>query len=170
MRAGAESLTCSRAAAGGRQACHVGSSASESLQLEAISKDSLLTVGTFISRKSEPLFLLVSSSLSARDRDSREASSTVMAPTIADLQSTIERLEARVAALEAGKQPAASGTGEAMRMILIGPPGAGTQEANKKLFSTNCCLGKGTQAPNIKKKYGICHLVRDLDTPPKHIS
>lgn len=82
-----------------------------------------------------------------------------MAPTIADLQSTIERLEARVAALEAAKTPATSGSSDAMRMILIGPPGAGTLRGSGKVLEADQSLGKGTQAPNIKKKYGVCHLV-----------
>ena len=56
-----------------------------------------------------------------------------MAPTpdqlVETLKGTVDKLEARVAELEArlqGKSPADSrGAGDGMRMILIGPPGAG---------------------------------------------
>ncbi|KAF2767491.1 adenylate kinase 1 [Teratosphaeria nubilosa] len=62
---------------------------------------------------------------------------------VAQLQNTVEKLEARVHDLEAklhGHAPAKAGDG--LRMILIGPPGA----------------GKGTQAPKLKERYGCCHL------------
>jgi len=61
---------------------------------------------------------------------------------ISDLKSTIQRLEKRVQELEsrlAGGEKSPAGS---MRMVLMGPPGA----------------GKGTQAPKIKDKYCICHL------------
>ncbi|KAL6251718.1 adenylate kinase [Rhinocladiella similis] len=71
-----------------------------------------------------------------------------MAPITDDMVSTLKdqvhKLESRIweleQRLEAGgsKQPKA----DSMRMILMGPPGA----------------GKGTQAPRIKDKYCICHL------------
>lgn len=63
---------------------------------------------------------------------------------VADLKSTISRLEKRVESLESrlGGQGPASSAAPSMRMILMGPPGA----------------GKGTQAPRIKDKYCICHL------------
>ncbi|KAF1353361.1 adenylate kinase 1 [Delphinella strobiligena] len=62
------------------------------------------------------------------------------------LKGTVDRLEARVAELEARLQGKATGSSapaeDGMRMILMGPPGA----------------GKGTQAPRIKDKYCVCHL------------
>ncbi|EKG19721.1 Adenylate kinase [Macrophomina phaseolina MS6] len=71
-----------------------------------------------------------------------------MAPTVEqivdDIKSSIQKLETRMSDLEAkveGKSTAASAA-SAMRMILMGPPGA----------------GKGTQAPRIKDKYCVCHL------------
>ncbi|KAL2155389.1 hypothetical protein VTH82DRAFT_131 [Thermothelomyces myriococcoides] len=59
------------------------------------------------------------------------------------LQGIISNIESRVQALE-NKQFGASQpkTAEEVRMILIGPPGA----------------GKGTQAPKIKEKFNCCHL------------
>ncbi|KAL9620109.1 MAG: hypothetical protein Q9160_005315 [Pyrenula sp. 1 TL-2023] len=55
------------------------------------------------------------------------------------LNNRVQALEARIGELEGTprKSPA-----EQMRLILMGPPGA----------------GKGTQAPKIKDKYCICHL------------
>ncbi|KAJ5126204.1 adenylate kinase 1 [Penicillium atrosanguineum] len=71
-----------------------------------------------------------------------------MAPITEDIMSglkdTIGKLEARVVDLEgrlSGDSKPKSVT-EQMRIILMGPPGA----------------GKGTQAPNIKDKYCVCHL------------
>lgn len=70
-----------------------------------------------------------------------------MAPidaTADDLKELVRKLEARVHALEAkisgdDQKPPVDG----LRMIIMGPPGS----------------GKGTQAPNIKEKYCVCHLV-----------
>ncbi|EHY61282.1 adenylate kinase [Exophiala dermatitidis] len=63
---------------------------------------------------------------------------------IDDLKDLVHKLESRVHELErrlegGGKKPSVV---ESMRMILIGPPGA----------------GKGTQAPRIKERYCVCHL------------
>ncbi|MCJ1352640.1 MAG: adenylate kinase [Icmadophila ericetorum] len=68
--------------------------------------------------------------------------------TVEVLRDLVHKLEARVQELEAkvghaGGAPANTPkTAEQIRMILIGPPGA----------------GKGTQAPKIKEKYCACHL------------
>jgi len=62
-----------------------------------------------------------------------------------DLKNLVHRLESRVAELEAkltGGESGSSSPSSSMRMILMGPPGA----------------GKGTQAPKIKEKYCVCHL------------
>ncbi|KAL2001124.1 hypothetical protein VTN02DRAFT_2210 [Thermoascus thermophilus] len=63
--------------------------------------------------------------------------------TVEGLKDTIAKLEARVAQLEDridGSKP--KSLSEQMRIILMGPPGA----------------GKGTQAPRIKDKFCVCHL------------
>ncbi|KAK2755680.1 adenylate kinase [Arachnomyces sp. PD_36] len=59
--------------------------------------------------------------------------------TIAKLESRMNQLEQRLLHGDGDKQKSAA---QSMRMILMGPPGA----------------GKGTQAPNIRDKYCICHL------------
>lgn len=66
---------------------------------------------------------------------------------VQQLKATVDGLENRVRELEGrlrgdGARSGGGGGGGSMRMILIGPPGA----------------GKGTQAPNIKDRYKCCHL------------
>ncbi|KAL3433168.1 adenylate kinase [Aspergillus tetrazonus] len=63
---------------------------------------------------------------------------------VAGLKSTIGKLEARIEDLESrlGGESKPKSVAEHMRIILMGPPGA----------------GKGTQAPKIKEKYCVCHL------------
>ena len=86
---------------------------------------------------------------------------------IASLKSMVATLENRVLELE-GK--AKKGLSSSMRMVLMGPPGAGMARkpqnfaVKRRLFcAVNApltgILGKGTQAPAIKDKYCICHLV-----------
>ncbi|GJC82297.1 adenylate kinase [Colletotrichum liriopes] len=69
--------------------------------------------------------------------------SSLVEEAVKKLTSTVESLESRIKSLE---DRAAGGSGkptaEEVRMILIGPPGA----------------GKGTQAPKIKEKFNCCHL------------
>jgi len=64
---------------------------------------------------------------------------------VSDLKKLVSKLESRIEELEArldGGKGSSASSGGSMRMILMGPPGA----------------GKGTQAPRIKDKYCICHL------------
>ncbi|KAF9961148.1 adenylate kinase [Mortierella alpina] len=59
-----------------------------------------------------------------------------------DLHEKVDRLEAKVDKVEAKATGSKDEEAKRLRMILIGPPGA----------------GKGTQAPKIKEKYCVCHL------------
>lgn len=61
--------------------------------------------------------------------------------SVEDLKATVTKLQERIVQLEqkAGIVP---NVPKSIRMVLIGPPGA----------------GKGTQAPNLKEKYCACHL------------
>jgi adenylate kinase len=87
--------------------------------------------------------------------------------TVNDLKDLVAKLETRVRQLEdrLGDDGIKSRTpSQSMRMILMGPPGAGESEVRKSVlhvhFLTPIPLGKGTQAPKIKDKYCVCHLVR----------
>ncbi|KAL1997157.1 hypothetical protein VTN49DRAFT_8022 [Thermomyces lanuginosus] len=65
--------------------------------------------------------------------------------TVDGLKDVISKLEARVAQLEerlADNERPQKSVSEQLRMILMGPPGA----------------GKGTQAPKLKEKFCVCHL------------
>jgi len=67
--------------------------------------------------------------LPPRSGDSSEFAVSIMAEAVEQLKSTINALEKRVHELEARLQgkasPSSSSTTDGMRMILIGPPGAG---------------------------------------------
>ena len=101
-----------------------------------------------------------------------------MAPITDDiveaLRDTVHKLESRVQQLEAklGHSDGSSSTSssrtplQSVRMILMGPPGAGMRPAPKEAFlsvSLPVCIGKGTQAPKIQDKYCACHLVGCLN-------
>ncbi|KAK5997364.1 Adenylate kinase [Cladobotryum mycophilum] len=58
------------------------------------------------------------------------------------LKEVISNLDSRIKQLEQRTTGSAPVTTESLRMILIGPPGA----------------GKGTQAPKIKERFSCCHL------------
>ena len=81
---------------------------------------------------------------------------------VSDLQGTVSRLEQRIAELESrlqGQVGIADKSQESVRMILIGPPGAGMSLTLKMGNFVNTNQGKGTQAPRIKDKFCACHLV-----------
>ncbi|KAL8965662.1 MAG: hypothetical protein Q9197_006394 [Variospora fuerteventurae] len=69
--------------------------------------------------------------------------------TVDSLRDLVHKLESRVQQLESRVDGSGGGSGQqtkrdgsSMRLVLMGPPGA----------------GKGTQAPKIKEKYCACHL------------
>lgn len=61
--------------------------------------------------------------------------------SVEELKNLVGKLEGRIEELEV-KAGLKTALPPALRMVLIGPPGA----------------GKGTQAPNLKEKYCACHL------------
>ncbi|EXF84248.1 adenylate kinase [Colletotrichum fioriniae PJ7] len=80
--------------------------------------------------------------------------SSLVEEAVKKLTNTVESLESRIKSLE---DRAAGGSGklttEEVRMILIGPPGAGMQ------LQLSIFARKGTQAPKIKEKFNCCHLI-----------
>jgi adenylate kinase len=101
-----------------------------------------------------------------------------------DLKKYIHKLEARIEALEKSaeermhsfsdkwfkRSPSSSPAntaksstpeshgGRELRMVLMGPPGAGMFTPSNFVDVFDLSLGKGTQSLNIKNKYCICHL------------
>lgn len=73
--------------------------------------------------------------------ESEQIPTTAM-PNIDELQKTIQQLNARIEKLEKLSGPSPVDIPKSIKMVLIGPPGA----------------GKGTQAPNLSSKYCACHL------------
>ena len=95
-----------------------------------------------------------------------------MAPSdvLDEVRDLVKKLESRLGKVEArldGRDPDEQSQLQSMRMILMGPPGAGkfppcsvfSLKLGLKELRLTCTLGKGTQAPKIKDKYCICHLV-----------
>ena len=95
-----------------------------------------------------------------------------MAPIEDELRGQVKRLEAQVQDLQsklAGRDAGKTSAVDSMRMIIMGPPGAGMNANFFRVFdcplrNMRCSLtlgnsGKGTQAPKIKDKYCACHLV-----------
>ena len=92
--------------------------------------------------------------------------------TVDALRDLVNKLESRVEQLEAKLEQADGGpvarkskaNTEGIRMILMGPPGAGKNVLNAldiaRILRSLIDVGKGTQAPKIKDKYCVCHLVR----------
>lgn len=90
--------------------------------------------------------------------------------TVKALQDLVNKLESRVKELEDKLTHAQGGTKhtseEGVRMILMGPPGAGM--SSRSFCCQRTCrgppanfyfVGKGTQAPKIKERFSCCHLV-----------
>jgi len=68
-----------------------------------------------------------------------------MAPVtdeVDSLKDLVHRLEVRVQQLEHKLEHGGGASAKGLRMVLMGPPGA----------------GKGTQAPKLKERYCVCHL------------
>lgn len=103
-----------------------------------------------------------------------------MAPTLDDvtaLKGLVSQLQYRIDKIEKSMtgNDSTKTSADELRMILMGPPGAGLSSPLVSSSSCAAChtitagqpslipsllLGKGTQAPKIKEKFCVCHLVR----------
>lgn len=89
----------------------------------------------------------------------------IKADTVSDLKDLVSQLETRVRQLESrfgdGEVKPQTDKPPSMRMILMGPPGAGKSDDQFQQVGPriDTLAGKGTQAPKIKDKYCVCHLV-----------
>lgn len=90
-----------------------------------------------------------------------------LADTVQKLEAKVKELEYKIDSLQGGSSKSSPSSQE-VRMILMGPPGAGMcfqlpmepfyRSPDQRL--TQWPTGKGTQAPNIKERFSCCHLVR----------
>lgn len=75
------------------------------------------------------------------------------------LKDLVRQLNDKIAVLEQRAKDVPRTPVEQLRMILVGPPGAGMTllflHMNKV---TSSSVGKGTQAPKIREKFCVCHL------------
>jgi adenylate kinase len=86
-----------------------------------------------------------------------------------NLKDLVHKLESRVQQLEARLEHGGPKPPRGLRMILMGPPGAGMLVFSEAFWLDGCSwylgwltfgiVGKGTQAPKIKDKFCVCHLV-----------
>jgi adenylate kinase len=96
-----------------------------------------------------------------------------MAPTdeLSYLKSLVQQLNQKIDDLEKKAKSAvakATQPPRELRMILVGPPGAGmlffsifialSVYKNNTPSPMLACVGKGTQAPTIRDKFCVCHL------------
>ncbi|KAI9859240.1 MAG: adenylate kinase [Trichoglossum hirsutum] len=85
-----------------------------------------------------------------------------------NLKDLVHKLESRVQQLEARLEHGGPKPPRGLRMILMGPPGAGMLVFSEAFWLDGCSwylgwltfgiVGKGTQAPKIKDKFCVCHL------------
>ena len=94
-------------------------------------------------------------------------SSNVSTEDVSSLRTLVAQLEDRVNQLEQDKVSnrvsalfgGSSDAAKQMRLVLMGPPGAGRGEiGNHGIELIHRKTGKGTQSPKLKEKYCICHL------------
>ena len=95
-------------------------------------------------------------------------SSNVSAEDVSGLRTLVAQLEDRVNQLEQDKVSnrvsalfgGSSDAAKQMRLVLMGPPGAGRgrETGNGGIELIHWKTGKGTQSPKLKEKYCICHL------------